>query len=237
MLVASDDFGVVRIRARMKARNGTDISVLLVDDHEVVRRGLTDYLRSKEGVRVVAEAATGAEALVAVEQHGPDVAILDIRLPDMDGVTLCRQIRDSRPSTACLMLTSFPDEDAILQAAIAGASGYLLKDVRLGAVLDAIRLVAAGESLLDPQVVARVVNRMRHNDKSGRLKELTPQERRVFDLMAKGETNRAIAEELSLAEQTVKNYSSNVLMKLGLARRAQAGAFAADERGRPLTPP
>lgn len=208
------------------------IKLLIVDDHEVVRRGLSDFLSPKEGVEVMGLSANAADALAQMQREVPDVALLDVRLPDLDGISLCRQIRDEHPSVRCLMLTSFPDEEAMLQAIVAGAAGYLLKEVRLDHVLYAIKKVAAGDSLLDPSLVRKVTKRLREGNKARQLDLLTDQERKVFDRMASGATNREIGEELSLAEQTIKNYASNVLTKLGLARRAQAGALAADMQRR-----
>lgn len=207
------------------------IKVLIVDDHEVVRRGLCDYLSPKDEIEVVGEAGTAAEALASLDQAVPDIALLDVRLPDTDGISLCRLLRDSHPSIRCLMLTSFSDEEAMLQAIVAGAQGYLLKEVRLDEVLSSIQRVAGGESLLDAGLVRKVTERLRAGSSGHPLSALSEKERLVFDLMSSGATNREIGEQLSLAEQTVKNYASNVLGKLGLARRAQAAALAADLRG------
>lgn len=213
------------------------IKVLIVDDHEVVRRGLTDYLEAQDGIEIIGDAASAEGALGVMDRGVPDVALLDVRLADGDGISLCRQIRDRHPSVRCLMLTSFPDDEALLQAVIAGASGYLLKEARLDEVLHAIERVASGDVLLDPTVVRKVTERLRTGDRRRHLDALTTQERKVFDLMASGATNRQIAGQMFLAEQTVKNYASSILNKLGLARRAQAAAFAAElDRDRRKSP-
>lgn len=226
-----------RARPGRSSVNDTDrivpIKVLIVDDHEVVRRGLCDYLDPKAEIEVVGEAGTAAEALASLDRAVPDVVLLDVRLPDLDGISLCRQMKDLHPTIRCLMLTSFSDEEAMLQAIVAGAEGYILKEVRLDEVLSSIKKVMQGNSLLDPGLVRKVTERLRTGDRGRQLGALTEKERRVFDLMASGATNREIGEQLSLAEQTVKNYASNVLSKLGLARRAQAAALAAELRSAP----
>lgn len=201
------------------------IRLLLVDDHEVVLRGLSDFFGSQPDLVVVAEARDGTEALQSLESSEMDVAVLDLRLPDMDGISLCRELRARRPDLACLMLSSFADETAVVDALLGGAAGYILKDAPLRDVSEAIRRVATGQSIVEPGVTERVLARLRAGSTPG-LETLTPQERRVFDLITEGLTNREIAERLFLAEQTVKNYVSSLLSKLGLKRRTQAAAFA-----------
>jgi two-component system, NarL family, response regulator DevR len=205
----------------------TAIRVFLLDDHEVVRRGIRDVLESEPDITVVGEAGTAAEALARVPAVQPDVAILDVRLPDDDGVSVCRELRSKLPNLACLMLTSFGDDEALLSAIMAGASGYLLKQVRGSDIVGAVRTVAAGGSMLDPRMTATVIQRLREPS-SGEdpLASLSEQERRVFDLIGDGLTNRQIGEQMFLAEKTVKNYVSGVLAKLGMQRRTQAAALA-----------
>jgi two-component system, NarL family, response regulator DevR len=202
----------------------TEIRVFLLDDHEVVRRGVRDLLESESDITVVGEAGTVAEALARVPAVRPDVAILDMRLPDGDGVSVCRDLRSTLPSLACLMLTSFGDDEALLAAIMAGASGYLLKQVRGSDIVGAVRTVAAGGSLLDPRMTATVLQRLREPaHDADPLAVLTDQERRVFDLIGEGLTNRQIGETMFLAEKTVKNYVSSVLAKLGMQRFLPAG--------------
>jgi two-component system response regulator DevR len=204
------------------------IRVFLVDDHEVVRRGVRELLESEPDIEVVGEAGTAAEALARVPAMKPQVAILDVRLPDGDGVTVCRELRSRLPDLACLMLTSFGDDEALLSAIMAGASGYLLKQVRGSDIVGAVRTVAAGGSMLDPRMTATVIERLRNPDGGDdTVAALTTQERRVFDLIGDGLTNRQIGETMFLAEKTVKNYVSGVLAKLGMQRRTQAAALAA----------
>ncbi len=201
--------------------------MFLLDDHEVVRRGVKDLLESEADITVVGEAGTVAEALARVPAVRPDVAILDMRLPDGDGVSVCRDLRSSFPAMACLMLTSFGDDEALLSAIMAGASGYLLKQVRGSDIVGAVRTVAAGGSLLDPRMTATVLQRLREPQQGADpLDVLTDQERRVFDLIGEGLTNRQIGEAMFLAEKTVKNYVSSVLAKLGMQRRTQAAVLA-----------
>jgi two-component system, NarL family, response regulator DevR len=202
-----------------------DVKVFLLDDHEVVRRGLADLLGSQTGVRVVGEAATAAEALARVPAVRPDVAILDARLPDGSGIDVCRDIRSATPDVRCLILTSYDDNDAVLAAIMAGASGYLLKEVRGAAIVQAVRDVAAGKSLLDPAVTERSFARLRSTPTDTRYESLTDREREVLDLIAAGLTNREIAERLFLAEKTVKNYVSGLLAKLGMRSRTQAAVY------------
>jgi DNA-binding NarL/FixJ family response regulator len=202
------------------------IRVFLLDDHEVVRRGVRELLESEGDVVVVGEASTAAEALARVPALLPDVVVLDVRLPDGSGVSVCRELRSAHPEMACLMLTSFADDEALFDAIIAGASGYLLKEVRGADILGAIRTVAAGGSLLDPRTTVRVMERLRSQAVSqDPLASLTEQERRVLDLIGEGLTNRQIGERMFLAEKTVKNYVSNLFAKLGLERRTQAATF------------
>ena len=204
------------------------ITVFLVDDHEVVRRGVRDLLESSGDVTVVGEAGTVTEALQRVPAAAPDVAVLDVQLPDGTGIELCRELRSGRPELACLMLTSFPDDDALLDAVVAGASGYVLKQVRGSDLLDAVRRVADGQSLLDPVLRQRAAQRIRSGpEEDERLRHLTPQERRILDLLADGLTNRQIADEMYLAEKTIKNYVSNLLAKMGMSRRTEAAVYAA----------
>jgi DNA-binding NarL/FixJ family response regulator len=209
-------------------RSDGAIRVFLLDDHEVVRRGVRELLDAEADIEVVGEADTVERALVRVPAVHPDVAILDVRLPDGDGVTVCREIRSMSEDIACLMLTSFSDDEALEQAVLAGASGYLLKQIKGTDIVDAVRRVAHGETLLDPTLTRRIAERLRHRSAPDeRLARLTPQERRILVLIADGLTNRQIAEEVHLAEKTVKNYVSNLLAKLGMARRTQAAVFAA----------
>jgi DNA-binding NarL/FixJ family response regulator len=205
------------------------VRVLLVDDHEVVRRGLRDLLGDERDIDVVAEAGTVAEALVVAAASKPDVALVDMRLPDGDGVTLCRRLREQGTDglPRCLVLTAFDDERALVAAIDAGVSGYLLKQVRGQDLVTAVREVAAGRSLLDPVTTARVLARMRRGTEPDRLAALTERERSVLDLIGEGLTNREIAQRMFLAEKTVKNYVTAVLAKLGLQRRTQAVALVA----------
>ncbi len=203
-------------------------SVFLLDDHEVVRTGLRALLEASEDIEVLGEAGTVAEALVRIPAAKPDVAILDVRLPDGSGVAVCREIRSTAPEVACVMLTSYADDEAMIASIMAGASGYVLKQVGGLDLVDTIRRAAAGQSLLDPALTERVLERLREGPKADpRLSSLTPQERRILDLIAEGYTNRQIAETMFLAEKTVKNYVSNLLAKLGMERRTQAATFAA----------
>ncbi|WP_281427943.1 response regulator [Streptomyces yatensis] len=206
------------------------IGIFLVDDHEVVRRGVRDLLASEPDMEVVGEAGTAADALARIPAARPDVAVLDIRLPDRSGVEVCREIRARDESIRCMMLTSFADDEALFDAIIAGASGYVLKDIRGEELLSAVRDVAAGRSLLDPVATARVLERLRGQTATkpdDRLAALTEQERRILLLIGEGLTNRAIGERLHLAEKTIKNYVSSLLAKLGMERRSQAAAYVA----------
>ncbi|MCZ7531495.1 MAG: response regulator transcription factor [Acidimicrobiia bacterium] len=212
----------------------TPIRVFLLDDHEVVRRGLREMLEADGHLDVVGEASTAAEALSRIPPTRPDVAVLDVRLPDGNGVDVCREVRSSHPEIQCLILTSFSDDEALFQAIMAGAAGYVLKQVRGSDLVDAIRRVAAGQSLLDPAVTARVLERLRQPpEEDQRLARLTDQERTVLALIADGLTNRQIGEQMHLAEKTVKNYVSNLLSKMGFERRTQAAVYAARLDKRP----
>ncbi|MBT2524301.1 response regulator transcription factor [Streptomyces sp. ISL-99] len=213
------------------------IIVFLVDDHEVVRRGVHELLSVEDDIEVVGEAGTATDALVRIPATRPDVAVLDVRLPDGSGVEVCREVRSQNADIKCLMLTSFADDEALFDAIMAGASGYVLKAIRGNELLVAVRDVAAGKSLLDPVATARVLERLRsgNGDGSGgdgakgdsRLANLTEQERKILDLIGEGLTNRVIGERLHLAEKTIKNYVSSLLSKLGMQRRSQAAAYVA----------
>ncbi|RBM19317.1 DNA-binding response regulator [Prauserella sp. PE36] len=204
------------------------IEVLLVDDHEVVRRGLRDLLTDEPDIEVVAEASTADEALAVAMHVEPDVAVVDVRLgeTETDGVELCRELRARPNPPHCLVLTAFDDEEAMIGAIMAGAAGYLLKQVRGQDVVNAVREVAAGRSLLDPVTTARLLDKMRHPEPD-RLAELSERERSVLELIGQGMSNREIAERLFLAEKTVKNYVTSLLAKLGMQRRTQAAAWVA----------
>ena len=207
---------------------GNAVRVFLLDDHEIVRRGVKELLEADGDLEVVGEAATAAEALARIPPTRPDVGVLDVRLPDGDGVQVCREIRSAHPEIQCLMLTSFADDEALFQAIMAGASGYVLKQIKGADVVEAVRAVASGRSLLDPSVTARVLERLRSGSEEDELlARLSPQERNILRLIADGLTNRQIAEEVHLAEKTVKNYVSNLFAKLDMRRRTQAAAFAA----------
>ena len=203
------------------------VRVLLVDDHEVVRRGLREMLDDEEDIQVVAEAGGVAEAVARASAALPDVAVVDVQLPDGNGVELCKRLRALPDGPRCLVLTAFDDEEALVGAIMAGASGYLLKQVRGQDLVTAVREVAAGHSLLDPITTARVLDRMRRPAEPDALESFTDQERRVLDLIGEGMTNRQIAERLFVAEKTVKNYVTSVLAKLGMERRTQAAAWVA----------
>lgn len=203
----------------------TTIRVFLADDHEIVRRGVADLLQAQPDIEVVGEAGTVAQARGRILATNPDVAILDVRMPDGSGIDICRELQTSAPHIRCLILTAYDDDEAIYSAVIAGAAGYVLKEIRGGGLLDAVRRVAAGHSLLDPSLKRRVEQRLRdtHRD-DPRLEGLSKRERQVLALIADGLTNRQIGVELTLAEKTVKNYVSGLLNKLGLQRRTQAAA-------------
>ena len=207
------------------------IRVFLLDDHEVVRRGISDLVQAAGDIVVVGEAGTAAEAMSRMPAVRPDVAILDARLPDGSGIDVCRDVRSTLPQTRCLILTSYDDDDALFAAVLAGASGYLLKEIRGSSLVDAIRQIAAGKSLLDPAVTERVLDRIRQGDPvDPRLASLSQREREILDLIADGLTNRQIGERLFLAEKTVKNHVSGLLAKLGMQRRTQAAVYGAELR-------
>jgi DNA-binding NarL/FixJ family response regulator len=204
------------------------IRVFLLDDHEVVRRGLADLFEGEDDLEVVGDAGTAAEAMARIPAVRPDVAVLDVRLPDGNGIEVCRDIRSQHPEIACLMLTSFADDEALFAAIMAGAAGFLLKQVRGIELVDSVRRAARGESLLDPTTTARVLDRIRTRaEEPDELSELTPQERILLGHIAEGLTNRQIGEQMHLAEKTIKNYVSNVLAKLGMSRRTEAAVYAA----------
>lgn len=205
------------------------VRILICDDHEVVREGLRTLLAGRADLEVVAEAGTSADAIEAAARATPDIVIMDVRLPDGSGVEACRAIREILPATRVIMLTSYPDDEALYASIVAGASGYLLKQTRAAALIDAIDAVSKGRALLDPDITARVLERVRRGnaDEDPALASLTDQERRVLQQLATGKTNREIGEALFLSEKTVKNYVSRILEKLGLHRRAEAAAFAA----------
>jgi two-component system response regulator DevR len=208
-----------------------NVRIFLLDDHEVVRRGIAELLAAVPGFEVVGEAGNVEQALPRVLAAKPDVAVLDARLPDGSGIDVCRDIRSALPSTYCLILTSYDDQDAVLAAVLAGASGYVLKEVRTSGLIDAIRQAALGRSLIDPAVIAQVMNQVREGTPTdARLAALTEREREVLDLIADGLTNRQIGERLFLAEKTVKNYVSSLLGKLGMERRTQAAVYGAEIR-------
>jgi two-component system, NarL family, response regulator DevR len=204
------------------------IRVYLLDDHEVVRRGLVALLESAGDIEVIGETGLAQEAIRRIPALRPDVAVLDARLPDGSGIDVCRDIRSADPSIKALILTSYQDDEALFSAIMAGAAGYVLKQIKGNDLIDSIRRVAAGQSLLDPLVTAQVLERIRHgaDDEPEELSTLTPQERRILELIAQGLTNRQIGEELFLAEKTIKNYVSSLLAKLGVERRTQAAILA-----------
>jgi len=204
------------------------IRVFLLDDHEIVRRGLRELLEGTGNMTVVGEAGTAEEAYGRIPATTPDVAVLDVRLPDGNGVEVCREIRSRHPEIHCLMLTSYSDDEALFDAIMAGASGYVLKQIKSDDLIEAVTKVAAGQSLLDPNLTAKVLDRLRNgSEEDERLKHLTDQERRILTFLADGLTNRQIADEMFLAEKTVKNYVSNLLAKMGMHRRTEAAVYAA----------
>lgn len=208
------------------AGSGT-VRVFLLDDHEIVRRGIADLIDTEPDLEVVGEAGTAREALARIPALRPNVAILDVRLPDGDGVTVCREIRSRMPEVACLMLTSFADDEALFDSIMAGAAGYVLKQVRGQDLLTAIKTVARGESMLDSKAASQVMARLRAGaEQKDPLAGLSEQERRILDLIGEGLTNRQIGERLFLAEKTVKNYVSSLLAKLGMERRVQAAVYS-----------
>ncbi len=212
------------------AARPSSLRLLVVDDHEVVRQGLVALLDRREGFEVVAQAGTVAESIEQARIHEPDIVVMDVRLPDGSGIEACREIRAELPGTRVVMLTSYPDEEAVLSAIIAGASGYLLKQIRARDLVAALETVGRGESLLDPGVTEKVLDRIRRMASGGdtdELSGLTAQERKILMLVAEGKTNKEIAADVFLSDKTVKNYVSSILSKLNLERRAQAAAFVA----------
>jgi len=209
------------------------LRLLVVDDHEVVRQGLVALLDRREEFQVVAEAGTAAEAVESARRVQPDIVIMDVRLPDGSGVEACREIRAELPTTRVVILTSYPDEDAVLSAIVAGASGYLLKQIRARDLVSALQAVGRGESLLDPAVTEKVLERVRRiatGAYADEMAQLTQQEQKILALVAEGKTNKEIATDVFLSDKTVKNYVSSILSKLNLERRAQAAAFVAKHR-------
>ncbi|WP_343074921.1 response regulator transcription factor [Phytoactinopolyspora alkaliphila] len=207
---------------------GRVIKVFLLDDHEVVRRGVAAVLDVEPDITVIGEAGTAEQAIARIPALRPDVAILDVRLPDGDGVTVCREVRSRLPGLQCLMLTSFADDDALFDAVMAGAAGYVLKQIHGTDLVGAVRAIAQGKSLLDPESTARMLQRLRDREnKKDPLAALSDQERKILDLIGDGLTNRQIGEQMFLAEKTVKNYVSNLLAKLDMSRRTQAAALSA----------
>ncbi|GAB2687562.1 response regulator [Thalassiella azotivora] len=210
------------------------IRVFLLDDHEVVRRGLRELLEAEDDIEVVGESASAQEAQRRIPALRPDVAVLDGRLPDGSGIDVCREVRSRDESIKALILTSYDDDEALFAAIMAGAAGYVLKEIRGNELVDGIRRVAAGQSLLDPGVTAQVLQRLRSGPQEDpRLAGLTGQERRILEHIADGLSNRQIAEEMFLAEKTVKNYVSSLLAKLGMERRTQAAVFATKLKQQP----
>jgi DNA-binding NarL/FixJ family response regulator len=208
--------------------------LLVVDDHEVVRQGLVAMISRRPGFQVVAEAGTAAEAVELARRYQPDLVVMDVRLPDGSGIEACREIRAELPGTRVVMLTSYPDEEAVFSAIVAGASGYLLKQVRARDLVAALEAVGRGESLLDPAVTEKVLERVRRIATGGatdELAQLTAQEQKILLLVAEGKTNKEIATEVYLSDKTVKNYVSSILSKLNLQRRAQAAAYLAKRHG------
>ena len=214
------------------------IRVFLLDDHEIVRRGVRELLETEPDIEVIGEAGTAESALARIPALRPDVAVLDVRLPDGSGVAVCRDIRSKMPEVRCLMLTSFGDDEALFDAIMAGAAGYVLKQIRGTDLVGAVRTVASGESMLDPEAASRVMRRMREQaERSDPLAALTGQERKILELIGEGLTNRQIGEQLYLAEKTVKNYVSGLFTKLGMERRTQAAVYASKRlRRRPAAP-
>jgi two-component system, NarL family, response regulator DevR len=204
------------------------IPVFLLDDHEVVREGVRQLLEASGEIEVVGEAGTVADALARIPAVRPAVCVLDVQLPDGTGVEVCREVRSNYPEIACLMLTSFSDDEALFQSVIAGAAGYVLKQIRGNDLVGAVKRVAAGESLIDPALTGRLLERLRNPKpvEDPRIASLTPLERTILELIAEGMTNRQIANKVNLAEKTIKNYISSILMKLGMSRRTEAAVFA-----------
>jgi DNA-binding NarL/FixJ family response regulator len=207
------------------------IRVFLVDDHEIVRRGIADLLDAEADLEVVGEAGTAAQARARIAATKPDVAVLDVRLPDGSGIDVCREVRNAQPDVHCLILTAYDDDDALRAAVIAGASGYVLKDIRGGKLIESVRLAAAGKNLIDPAIAQRVVSRLKSTSTADPLLDgLSLRERQILALIADGLTNRQIGDRLTLAEKTVKNYVSSLLSKLGLEHRTQAAVLQVEHR-------
>jgi len=209
---------------------GESLRIMLVDDHEVVRQGLRALLEAEADLEVIAEAGDGREAIDVARIREPDVVVMDVRMPDMNGVEACRGIRDLRPETHVIMLTSYSDDEALFNSIMAGAAGFVLKQIRGGDLVDAIRKVGSGQSLLDPNVTQRVLERLRkskYDDTDPKLARLSPQEDRILDMVGQGLTNRQIAEQIHLSDKTVKNYVSSILSKLEVHRRSEAAAYVA----------
>ena len=205
------------------------IRVFLLDDHEIVRRGIADLITAEDDIEVVGEAGSAAEALARIPGARPDVAVLDARLPDGSGIDVCRDLRSANPDIHCLILTSYDDDEALFAAVMAGAAGYLLKEIRGSSLVDAIRQVAAGRSLMDPKVTGRLLARLRDGEpEDRRIQALTGRDREILALITDGLTNRQIGEHLHLAEKTIKNYVSSLLAKLNMQRRTQAAVFGAE---------
>jgi DNA-binding NarL/FixJ family response regulator len=227
---------VVGVHADTGKSDITDpVRVFLLDDHELVRRGVAELLSAEPDIEVTGQAGGVEQALAAAEAARPDVALLDVRLPDGSGIEVCRELKSRMPQVGCLMLTSFSDDDALFGAIMAGAAGYVLKDIRGSALVDAVRTVARGGSLLDPTATEQLLSRLRvgivpggsqREDAAAKLASLTVSETRILELIAEGLTNRQIGERLGLAEKTVKNYVTGILAKLAMQRRTQAAAFA-----------
>ena len=208
------------------------LKILIVDDHDIVRKGLAMLVSRQEDLTVVAEAGTAAEAVEKARKTVPDVVVMDIRLPDGTGIEACREIRNDNSDVKVLMLTSYGDEEAVMGSIMAGAFGYLLKEIRSQEIVDAIRRVGSGQSLLDPSVTASVLERVRRGKEEDVLAQLTDQEKKILELIADGQTNREIAGQINLSDKTVKNCVSNILGKLEVSRRSQAAALIAERRGR-----
>jgi two-component system response regulator DevR len=227
----SKDVRAMTDAAAPQVRPDEPISVFLLDDHEIVRRGIADLLEAEPDICVVGEAGTAADALIRIPAVRPRVAVLDGRLPDGSGIDVCRDIRSALPETRCLILTSYDDNNALFAAVMAGAAGYLLKEIRGNSLVDAIRQVAAGKSLLDPAVTEKLLTRLREGEpQDARLNALSEREREILQLITDGLTNRQIGERLFLAEKTVKNYVSGLLSKLGMERRTQAAVYGSEVR-------
>lgn len=216
----------------------SSLKVMLVDDHEIVRQGLRTLLEAEDDIEVIAEASSGTQAVDVARSYEPDVIVMDVRMPDGSGVEACRDIKDHQPEVQVIMLTSFSDDEALFNSIMAGAAGFVLKQIRGNDLVEAIRTVGRGESLLDPGVTTRVLERLRKakfEDKDPKLARLSPQEERILDLVGEGLTNRQIAERIHLSDKTVKNYVSTILQKLEVARRAEAASYVA--RARAQRPP